>query len=61
MDERLGAGRLEPISKSIFEETGLSSRSQTHREASNLAENARIGLSVSCACTQSKPWFLILR
>lgn len=53
--------RLEPISKSIFKEIGVSTRSRAHRKVSNLAENTRVGFSVSQAYTRSGHQFSILR
>jgi hypothetical protein len=52
---------LEPISKSIFEAVGLAQRGLTHGKRSNLAENARVDLSLSYARARSKRRLLILR
>lgn len=56
-----GMATLEPISKSIFEEADLSQQSHTYRERSNGAENARVDLSMSCACAHLALRFSILR
>ena len=53
--------RLEPISKSIFEAVDLALHGLTHGKRSNLAENARVDLSVSYARARSKRRLLILR
>ena len=50
----------DPISKSIFEEIGVSQQSPTHRKESDLAEKARVGFSTIRRLHLLKAWFINL-